>query len=208
MLSVVSAAAAAPSVGCFPLAHRRVRAAGCQHQREIWTDGGFEYPRSVTERPMVYVSGALSAAADLDAARRLYERIADTCVTAGMQAFLPHLSNDPEHHPEVDADEVFRRDLKALSAADLVVAYLGIASTGVGAELAIAADLGIPILAIYSNGDRVSRFVLGLLRAHNAQELLVEIDDLQTQLPAKLAEMSLSLPTASRSDPEAVTGEE
>ena len=157
---------------------------------------------------MVYVSGALSAAADLDAARRLYERIADTCATAGMQAFLPHLSNDPARHPDVDAIEVFRRDLKALSAADLVVAYLGIASTGVGAELAMAADLGIPILAIYAKGDRVSRFVLGLLRAHNAQELRVEMDDLQTELLRELAGMSLSPPTESRSVVELLTGEE
>jgi 2'-deoxynucleoside 5'-phosphate N-hydrolase len=131
----------------------------------------------------VYISGPLTVTADRRAARAYYERIAALCTGLGWVPYLPHTENDPEEHPDVPAEEVFKRDAAKLLGADLVVAFVGAPSLGVGAELALAMNSDIPILAICRPNEIVSRFVLGMLARHGNRVLAVDDTAMENELP-------------------------
>lgn len=118
---------------------------------------------------MVYVSGALKGSRDIARARALYERAARVVAAAGHQAYLPHQHTDPIHAAAISPAQVFRRDLAALRAASGVVAFVGEPSLGVGAELALCAEAGTPLLGLHTPVDDVSRFAVGLLEAAGAR---------------------------------------
>lgn len=110
-----------------------------------------------------YISGPLQASSDLAGARALYETIAAIVVEAEMEPYVPHLHTDPELAAELSPAEVYRRDVEALLDADVIIAHVGAPSTGVGAELALAARAGIRIIAVSRRHESVSRFALGLI---------------------------------------------
>lgn len=120
-------------------------------------------------RVRAYISGALINAARLDDARRLYERLAEACASAGCAAYVPHQHADPVRDPHVPNAEVAGRDLAEVRAADVLVAYVGEPSLGVGAEVAIALAEGKRVLLVAESDRRVSRFLLGLAELYPSQ---------------------------------------
>ncbi len=116
----------------------------------------------------IYLSGALQASRDLSAARRLYAYAAEVLRAEGHDVYLPHQNTDPENAPHATASEVFNRDLEQMRGADLIVAFLNEPSLGVGAELALAIEHRIEIVALAENRQAVSRFMRGLLDAAEA----------------------------------------
>ncbi|MEO6323260.1 MAG: nucleoside 2-deoxyribosyltransferase, partial [Thermoanaerobaculia bacterium] len=114
---------------------------------------------------MVYISGPLQSASDLSRARAFYERLANECIALGWQAYLPHKSTDPILHREAAPRLVFERDYNMLRASQVMVADIGEASSGVGAELAIALANHIQVIALHSVDNRPSRFITGMLEA-------------------------------------------
>ena len=107
--------------------------------------------------------------ADLPAARALYERLGAACASAGCEAYVPHQHADPVRDPDMPNLEIAQRDLDAIARADILVAEIGEPSLGVGAEIALALHSRKRVLAVAADGQRVSRFVLGLLEMHPAQ---------------------------------------
>jgi nucleoside 2-deoxyribosyltransferase len=120
-------------------------------------------------RVRAYISGALINAPRLDDSRRLYERLAQACVRAGCAAYVPHQHADPVRDPDVPNVEVASRDLLEVRAADVLVAYVGEPSLGVGAEVAIALAEGKRVLLVAEANRTVSRFLLGLAELYPAQ---------------------------------------
>lgn len=118
--------------------------------------------------PIAYISGPLQAASDLEVARRLYEKIAQVCEACGFRAYLPHNETDPYAHADVSPSAVFKRDIDAMRGCDVVIAHIGAPSSGVGAELAFAFDAGQPIVGLWREGERPSRFIEGMLRSYDA----------------------------------------
>lgn len=116
-----------------------------------------------------YISGALINAARLDEARSLYERLAEACASAGCAAYVPHQHADPVRDPHLPNAEVARRDLAEVRAADVLVAYVGEPSLGVGAEVAIALAEGKRVFLVAEADRRVSRFLLGLAELYPSQ---------------------------------------
>jgi nucleoside 2-deoxyribosyltransferase len=117
-------------------------------------------------RNVVYISGALFSAPDLASARALYESLARVCVDTDYRPYLPHKETDPQRHANAKPVDVFRRDFEMLNAADLVVAIVTHASSGMGAELGIAFTTKKPVIAFYDAAHGVSRFLLGMLEIH------------------------------------------
>ena len=111
---------------------------------------------------LVYISGALMNATNLDASRKLYEGFADACRAAGWEAYVPHQHADPVRDPDMSNVDVTVRDLAQVHAADLLIAYVGEPSLGVGAEVAIALGAGKRVLVVAERQRRVSKFLLGL----------------------------------------------
>lgn len=123
-----------------------------------------------------YISGALLNAQDLDRSRARYERFADACRAAGCDAYVPHMHADPVRDAHLSNVEVAARDLEEVRAADVLVAYVGEPSLGVGAEVAIALAAGKRVLLVAEREKRVSRFLLGFAELHPAQTAVCRYD--------------------------------
>lgn len=110
----------------------------------------------------VYISGALTGVEKLTETKAFYESIAMLCEEAGFQAYVPHLVTDPVTHPKVTPESVFETDKRQVGQADLVIAYVGFPSLGVGMELAYSEASSTPIILLYEKGKEVSRFPRGI----------------------------------------------
>ncbi len=122
--------------------------------------------------PRIYISGPLQSAEDLAAARSFYERLARICAEIGAEPYIPHQQTDPALHNDAHPVQVFRRDCKAMQECDLLIAHIGHPSSGVGAELGLAFSAMQPIVAIYRESERPSRFVLGMLEDYEAAAVI------------------------------------
>ncbi len=81
----------------------------------------------------------------------------------GHEAHVPHHSTDPISASSLSANAVFAADVAALNSADAVIAHVGLPSTGVGAEIALATASGRRVLGLKRPGERGSRFAEGLI---------------------------------------------
>lgn len=111
----------------------------------------------------VYVSGALTNIPNEDEVKEFYASIGKLCRKKGLTAYVPHLNGtDPKKDPDVSPSEVYNRDKREVRTSDLVIAYVGINSLGVGIELGWAEMMGIPIVLLHEKGEHVSRLPRGL----------------------------------------------
>lgn len=139
---------------------------------------------------LAYISGALLNAAQLDQSRILYERFAEACRAAGWEAYVPHQHADPVRDAHLSNTEVAERDVDHVTASDVLVAYVGEPSLGVGAEVAIALRAGKRVLVVAEADRRVSRFLLGLVELHPSQAQVLRyrsVDEATEWISAQLA---------------------
>ena len=108
-----------------------------------------------------YISGPLTNVKNPDEIKNFYNNIGDICSKHGIRPYIPHQHSDPIDHPNITSDEVYALDYKHVSMSDLVIAYVGEPSHGVGQEVEIAREHGIPIVLIYENKKMVSKMILG-----------------------------------------------
>jgi hypothetical protein len=109
----------------------------------------------------VYISGALTAIADGARARVFYELLAEIVTECGLRPYLPHRSTDPLAAPDLDPHSVYEIDRARVSRSGLVIAYAGTPSFGVGIEVEIAREHGIPVIIVAERDRTVSRILLG-----------------------------------------------
>ena len=140
---------------------------------------------------MVYISGPLQAAADLWAAREFYEFLAHAASSAGWQPYLPHQVTDPTHHRAVSAEDVFHRDRGSMARASAILAHIGPPSSGVGAELGIAFQMGLPIIGVHAAFEAPSRFIVGMLSSYPKARLVrfKDRDECQERVVAALRDL-------------------
>jgi len=110
----------------------------------------------------VYVSGALTGIEPISSVRDFYENIGNTCRKIGLSPYIPHINTDPIINSDVTPVEVFKIDKKEVITSDLVIAYIGYPSLGVGMEIAYAEVNNIPIILLYESSKIVSRFPRGV----------------------------------------------
>lgn len=110
----------------------------------------------------IYISGALTIIDEKKNLKSIYENIAKFCADYCDNIYVPHLGGtDPIKNPLVTPQEVWEKDHKEVSSSDLVIAYVGTPSLGVGAELEIARFTTSKIVLWYFKGEKVSRMALG-----------------------------------------------
>lgn len=136
----------------------------------------------------VYISGALMGAKDLNRVKNLYNEIAIICDESGFLPYLPHNNTDPIQNINASDVEVFKKDLEELLKSSLVISYIGEPSLGVGAELSICISKNIPVITVTEDGQRVSRFLKGMLKSTNNVLSIefVNMNDLQEKLRKSL----------------------
>lgn len=127
--------------------------------RDVYLEKGSENTNQITKK--AYISGALTRLDGKKDYRHIYEMIAMICSDNGMEVYLPHIFSDPVKNPEISPAKVWEQDHRNVSSSDLIIAYVGQPSHGVGAELEIARVACKDIILWYFEGEKVSRMVLG-----------------------------------------------
>jgi 2'-deoxynucleoside 5'-phosphate N-hydrolase len=107
----------------------------------------------------VYVSGSLThSKKDV---RKIYAKIGEIAKLFCNNVYLPHQITDPKNNPDIPPYEVWKKDHYEVASSDLLIAYVGEPSLGVGAELEIARVTHTDIILWWFAGQKVSRMALG-----------------------------------------------
>ena len=109
----------------------------------------------------VYISGALTAVADGARSHVFYELLAEIVSARGLRPYLPHRTTDPVSAPDLDPATVYEIDRARVARSELLIAYAGTPSFGVGIEVEIAREHGIPVILVAERDRTVSRILLG-----------------------------------------------
>lgn len=108
-----------------------------------------------------YISGALTAVEDAARTRLFYELLGEVVGAAGLRAYLPHRVTDPVTAADLEPRAVYDIDRAHVTGARVVIAYAGIPSFGVGIEVELAREHGIPVILVVERDRTVSRLLLG-----------------------------------------------
>ncbi len=107
-----------------------------------------------------YIGGALTHADEKQ--KILYKKISKLCENMGIEAYVPHVwGTDPVKHPDVSPEDVWHINKRQVSSANIMIAFVGKPSLGVGAELEIARINNVKIIIWWFEGEKVSRMTLG-----------------------------------------------
>jgi nucleoside 2-deoxyribosyltransferase len=108
----------------------------------------------------IYFSCSLTGGRDDE---EVYNVIVNHLISRGHEVPTEHLARSEVMELEkiVDANEVYRRDIKWVDECDAVVAEVSTPSHGVGYEIAYALGQGKPVLCCHKQGVTVSKMILG-----------------------------------------------
>ncbi len=135
----------------------------------------------------IYVSGALTNLENPTKTKAFYEEIGLLCEEIGLQAYVPHKQTDPVNNPDISPSGVFDQDEYQVRNSNLVIAYLGVPSFGVGMELGFAVTNKIPIILLYEAGERISRLPRGIptviaeIQFHDHEDALNQLKNILTK---------------------------
>jgi nucleoside 2-deoxyribosyltransferase len=138
----------------------------------------------------VYISGALTGIENPAITKAFYEAVGSLIEEMEFQVYIPHINTDPIHNPDVSPRQVFETDKHQVSASDLVIAYVGYPSLGVGMELAYAEINAIPIILLYERDKEISRFPRGIPTVISEIQFQ-DYEDALTQLKSVLEQWKL-----------------
>jgi len=133
-----------------------------------------------------YISGALTALDDAPRTKLFYDVLAEIAEAAGLRAYLPHRVNDPVAASHLDPRAVYEIDRAHVTGAAVVIAYAGIPSFGVGIEVEVAREHGVPVVIVAERDRPISRLLLGNPAVVEVVKF-ADLDGLRRALAASLA---------------------
>jgi nucleoside 2-deoxyribosyltransferase len=114
----------------------------------------------------------------------IYQSIVDNLILRGHSVLTAHLA-DPDlvrGEGSLPANLVYQRDVNWIHRCDAMVAEVSTPSHGVGYEIALALQFGIPVCCCYHSEKRVSKMILGNpdknLRIHAYQRVEDALEDI------------------------------
>ncbi len=122
----------------------------------------------------------------------IYKDIVDHLLALGHDVPTAHLADPdiPSRESLAEACSVYERDVSWVKACGLVIAEVSTPSHGVGYEIALALELGKPVLCCYAIGRRVSKMITGnshekmkIIAYKSEIDLLTAIDHFLLSLP-------------------------
>lgn len=111
----------------------------------------------------IYISGAFTNVNNWTNTSKKYEAVAKTLEYFGFDTFLPHSKTPPTLTEGLTSEDVFLSDYREIKDSQIIFAFLDDPSHGVGAEIALALNLGLPVIGISHKDIKISRFIKGLL---------------------------------------------
>lgn len=106
----------------------------------------------------------------------LAELIGDALKLLGYAPYLPHLNTQHPTQDGISDDEVYAKNMKAISESGFCIFEVTNPSHGVGMEIQKAVDMGLPILHFKSGNKRLSKMVTGILDAEKKRYLIKYTD--------------------------------
>jgi hypothetical protein len=137
-----------------------------------------------------YISGALTALDDAPRTKLFYEVLAEIAEAAGLRAYLPHRITDPVDAAHLEPRAVYEIDRAHVTGAAVVIAYAGIPSFGVGIEVEVAREHGVPVIVVADRDRPISRLLLGNPAVVEVVKF-ADLDGLRRALAASLAAVAL-----------------
>jgi hypothetical protein len=114
----------------------------------------------------IYISGAFTNISNWIEVSQIYEYVAKSFNQNGFGIYLPHSKTPPTLTEGLTSEEVFLRDFDEIKKSQIIFAFLDNPSHGVGAEIALALNLGLIVVGVSHNNIKISRFIEGLLQNH------------------------------------------
>ena len=136
-----------------------------------------------------YVSGALTALDDAPRTKVFYELLAEIAEAANLRAYLPHRVTDPVAQAHLDPRAVYEIDRAHITGAAVLIAYAGIPSFGVGIEVELARERGVPVVVVAERDRPISRLLLGNPAVVDVVRF-ADLDGLRRQLQTALARIA------------------
>ncbi|KKL12707.1 hypothetical protein LCGC14_2533080 [marine sediment metagenome] len=127
---------------------------------------------------IAYISGALTQTRDIHACLQLYEELGKLCEEYKIEAFVPHIKlgsgdffrgrcNAPR-----SPSKIFLQESRAIQKSDIILVCLDDPSTGVGAELQLAIDNDLDIMAFHHRDIKISNYIRGMLEQYSKSKIL------------------------------------
>jgi len=136
-----------------------------------------------------YISGALTALEDAPRTKLFYELLAEIAEGAHLRAYLPHRVTDPVAAAHLDPRAVYEIDRAHVTGAAVLIAYAGIPSFGVGIEVELAREHGVPAIVVAERDRPISRLLLGNPAVLEVVRF-VDLEGLRRQLQDALARIA------------------
>ena len=115
--------------------------------------------------PTIYIAGPLTGIGISTEKFHIYDVVAKLCTDQSFTVLAPHieLKNRGVEKSEmcISPKQIFDWDYKWVKKSNVILAYVGIPSLGVGIELGLAVEWSIPFVTYCEKGVRVSPMVLG-----------------------------------------------
>jgi len=160
-----------------------------RHGHEEETNYDFIYNLPETHRLTLkaYLATALTGL-DEEGRSRVFEvsdLVSSVCKELDIELYEPRTATDPREHPDVTAEDVYRKDHDQVLSSDLVIHIADFPSTGAGEELDFAATALMPILLVAQGKSKVSRMVRGIPALKVSLEY-ADLDELRVRLRYEL----------------------
>jgi hypothetical protein len=125
----------------------------------------------------IYFSGSISGGRDHAA---IYPHLVARLQAQGHHVLSAHVADPDALEAEKDLPPraVFERDTHWVAEAEALIAEVSTPSLGVGYEIALAVQLGKPVLCVYRSGLRISKMITG----NTAPRLTVAIYSSEAEL--------------------------
>lgn len=148
-----------------------------------------------TAEKYVYIAGAFSGlpAEFEEYVRTMYARLGEVCASLALNHWLPE---DPGivAGRRVSSRQTWQNEFERVGSSVVVVAYVGLPSLAIGAELEMARVANVPVLLLFelNRQDRVPRVVLGNPAVVEAVSFS-DIQDMADKLGLALADLVSNL---------------
>lgn len=110
----------------------------------------------------IFFSGPLTNLKDPGKTKAFYMKLDTVAARLGYDTFWAFRSGtDPIQNPDVTPKEVYLRDINELKTSNLMIAYVGEASTGTGVEIEYARQHSLPVVLLFEKNRKVSRMARG-----------------------------------------------
>ena len=138
------------------------------------------------EDKSVFISGALSRVSGKVRLEVFYDMIEQLCISKGFDVFLPYRDANPDRIPGMTNRKLYLSNMDRLkNKTNLLIAYVGLPSIGVGMEVEAACNLGVDVILLAEAEVALSKPLQGC-PAIVATIRFEDFDDAISQLAGEL----------------------